>query len=97
MLSVCGGQLLIALSSVCVEAMHVVRGNMLCSRWSIDGEYCQLDLLFSPHCRARLDGRAVRATCQRVFSDAIFATGNWSPDGTLFDPPTCEAAVGTKY
>ena len=23
--------------------------------------------------------------------------GNWSPDGTLYDPPTCEAAVGTLY
>ncbi|EKX52654.1 hypothetical protein GUITHDRAFT_101815 [Guillardia theta CCMP2712] len=23
--------------------------------------------------------------------------GNWSPDGTLFDPPCAEAAVGTMY
>jgi hypothetical protein len=23
--------------------------------------------------------------------------GNWSPDGTLYDPPTCEAGAGTLY
>ena len=31
------------------------------------------------------------------FRHAIVSAGNWSPDGTLYDPPTCEAAAGTLY